>query len=128
MNCLLDTHAVIWFITDDPKLPQSIKSQIELGKNEFFVSMVSFWEISIKVGLGKLTLEVDLSEIFSLVGNYHFSNVTLKQSHILLYSKLPLYHRDPFDRMLIAQGIEENYTIVTKDKEFSQYPVKTLWL
>ena len=127
MRFLLDTHTLIWFITDDLKLPLKIKNQIESGNDEFIVSIVSFWEISIKIALGKLALEKDVDQIFSIVNHYEFTVLPLAQAHIVFHTNLPLYHRDPFDRMLIAQAMQENLTIITKDKEFSSYPIKTLW-
>jgi PIN domain nuclease of toxin-antitoxin system len=127
MNYLLDTHTLIWFIIDDPTLPLSVKRQIEDTDNKCFCSIASIWEIGIKNSIGKLDLKFNLIEIIKITESSLIELLPIGVSHILENSNLPLHHRDPFDRLLIAQAQNENLTIITKDNAFSLYEVKTFW-
>ena len=127
MNYLLDTHTVLWFITDDNKLPQKAKELIQNLDNICFVSIASFWEIAIKYALGKLQLTVDLEEIFTIIEDSNLETLPITKKHILRSSKLSFHHRDPFDRLIIAQADHEKLTIITKDKQFLNYEIKTEW-
>lgn len=123
MRLLLDTHTLIWFFTDSTNLSESLKSFIESKENESYVSIASLWEIGIKYSLKKLSLKTNLSEFFVTVESSSVRSLPLTSTHILQLSSLPLHHRDPFDRLIIAQAMVENLTIVTKDKLFSSYDV-----
>lgn len=127
MNLLLDTHALIWFITLDKNLPAKTKSIIENTDNRCWVSIASLWEIGIKHSLGKLNVEIGLSELFKIIEQSGFEILTVTPQHTLVVASLNFHHRDPFDRMLVSQAISDKLTIVTKDSILKQYAVKTLW-
>ena len=127
MNLLIDTHVLIWFITNDKKLPVNLKGLIENKENKCFVSIVSYWEMSIKYALGRLELGVDLKRIFDIIDETGFDTLPITVKHIVFNSKLKFYHRDPFDRLLIAQAQSEELIILTKDEYFKKYKVKILF-
>lgn len=127
MNLLLDTHALIWFITLDKNLPTKTKSIIENTDNRCWVSIASLWEIGIKHSLGKLNIEIGLNELFKIIEQSGFEILTINPQHTLVVASLSFHHRDPFDRMLVSQAISDKLTIVTKDSILKQYAVKTLW-
>ena len=127
MDYLLDTHAIIWFITDDKKLPSKCKEIIENTENNCFVSLSSYWEIAIKHSLDKLTLNTDLRKVFTIIQESLITKLPINEEHILTSSKQEFHHRDPFDRLIIAQAITENLTILSIDSQFSKYPVKVMW-
>lgn len=126
-NYLLDTHALLWFIDGDESLPNKIIKKIKDIDNQCYLSIASLWEISIKMNLKKL----DLSSGFHTLTNFCEENdieiLPITFEHILQNHTLADYHRDPFDRMIIAQSIAENLTILSKDRNFKHYPVKVLW-
>jgi PIN domain nuclease of toxin-antitoxin system len=124
---LLDTHSLIWFLTDDPHLPKKVKSLIENLDNSCVVSSASLWEIAIKHSLNKIQLKHSLDVLFEIIQQSQIEVITITDNHILASSKLPFHHRDPFDRMIIAQAITENFTIITKDNFFKSYKVKLAW-
>ncbi len=127
MDLLIDTHAVIWFITDDKLLSRKAKNAIEDPNNICFVSTASLWEMSIKHSLGKLKLNENLESMFMLIEQSGFQLLPIFPNHLLKNARLESYHRDPFDRLIIAQAITENFTIITKDALFSAYRVDLLW-
>lgn len=127
MDFLLDTHAAIWFITEDIKLPQNSKALIENHKNICFVSLVTYWEIGIKYSLGRLDLNDSLERIFEIIEKSGFELLPITSSHILAASKLEFFHRDPFDRIPIGQAINENLPSMTRDSHFKNYPVHLIW-
>jgi PIN domain nuclease of toxin-antitoxin system len=127
MKLLLDTHSIIWFSENDPRLPENIKLIIEQPDTECWVSIASFWEIAIKVSLNKLQIQQSLSTFEKLLktANINILQIEIKHTEELL--NLPYHHKDPFDRILIAQALCEDFLIVTKDENFSAYSVKILW-
>jgi len=128
MRILLDTHTFLWWVADDPKLSANAKAIIANPDNDVYFSVVSAWEIIIKVGTGKLTLpEPPETYIPSRVALNQFEILTVQMSHILRVNSLPNFHKDPFDRLLIAQSMEENLSIVTIDNLIIQYLVKSIW-
>ena len=127
MDYLLDTHALIWFLNGDKQLSKKVISLIENPLNKKFVSIVSLWEISIKLGLKKLSFNGDTSEIVELIVKNNFEIIPISINNTINYEKLEFIHGDPFDRMLIIQAIFENYTIITFDENISRYGVKTIW-
>ncbi len=127
MNLLLDTHALIWFITDNDKLSSLAKHNIENKQNNCFVSIASYWEIGIKHSLGRLDLNSDLSKIFKIIEATEFDILPITVNQILMNSKLEYHHQDPFDRIMIAQAITENLTIISKDSQFDKYNVPIIW-
>ena len=127
MSYLIDTHAVIWFITDDKKLPAATKKLIEDLGNDCLVSTASLWEMAIKYSLDKLELNTHLERIFQLIEESPLEILPVSNEHILEVAKLPFHHRDPFDRIMIAQGRVEQIKIITKDGFFDDYDVEVVW-
>jgi len=118
MNILLDTHVLIWVINDSPKLTKQRRNQIN-NAEQVFVSLVSLWECVIKVNVGKL--KIDLHKMMGLLERFGFELLPLRMNHIEALVDLPLQHRDPFDRMLIAQAKSEPLILVTDDKQIHGY-------
>ncbi len=127
MNLLIDTHAIIWFITDDKKLPSKTKQLIEDRKNNCFISLATFWEIAIKYSIGRLDLNADLEKIFQIIEDTGFEILPISTTHILENATLEFHHQDPFDRLIIAQALIENLTVVSKDNQFKKYKVELIW-
>lgn len=128
MKILLDTHVFIWWHNDSKKLSQTAFTMIKDKENMLFLSMVSIWEMQIKLQLGKLQLQVSLPLLINeqqTKNGLHILPIALE--HILTLEKLPSHHQDPFDRLLIAQSIYEKMPIITHDNQFSNYPISTLW-
>jgi PIN domain nuclease of toxin-antitoxin system len=127
MDFLLDTHAVLWFITGDSKLPKKTKQIIEDVRNNCFVSIATLWEIAIKNAVGKLSLHSDLDVIFKIIDDSGFELMPITSSHILRNASLPLHHHDPFDRIIIAQSLHENLAVITRDRLFKDYNAILTW-
>ena len=128
MNYLLDTHALIWFFNGDQQLSDDALSRIENPDNSKYVSMISLWEISIKIGLGKLEFDGDTEEIARLIDFNGFELLPISIAHLTEYEKLPFLHRDPFDRLLVCQAIAEALGIITKDVNIRKYKgIHTYW-
>jgi len=128
MNILLDSHTLIWFSQNSPQLSSSAIKILEDRNNLLFLSLVSVWEIQIKVQLGKLNLDISLSEIVKDQTKINDVQILpLKLSHIWTLDTLPYYHKDPFDRLLISQAITENLIILGVDSVFDSYPVEKIW-
>jgi PIN domain nuclease of toxin-antitoxin system len=126
MNLLLDTHIVIWFITNDDKLSKKIKDHIEDSKNKCFVSIASYWELSIKYSLGRLNLNSTIEEIFNIIEKSGFDILPITLNHIVQLSKLEHFHNDPFDRLMISQSIIEKLYLVSNDNYFPAYKVQLI--
>ena len=128
MDFLLDTHSFLWFINGDDQLSEKAKNAIISPAAVKYISIISLWEIAIKVSIGKLSLgmrHADLRE--QLVGN-GFEILPITFEHTVILSGLELHHRDPFDRMIIAQALREGLTVVGKDENFARYAgLKLLW-
>ena len=127
MANLLDTHALIWFIEGDRLLSDKALSAINDEADFNFVSIASIWEIAIKLNVEKLKLQTSFLGIQKKMDENGFKLLPVNFEHTLILKDLPLHHRDPFDRMIIAQSITEDLTIISKDKNFSLYPIKLLW-
>lgn len=128
MKLLLDTHALIWWLFDDPKLPSSARRTIADPDNEILVSSASAWEIATKYRRGKLPEVGDLAERFeNYITASRFTELPISVAHALAAGRLPGPHKDPFDRMLIAQCRLEGVAIVTADPVFADYDTKTVW-
>ena len=127
MKLLLDTHIFIWWVDEPEKLSAAAMSALQDEANELLLSVASVWEMQIKIQLGKLKLSLPLKEL--LKNQQETNEITISPitlDHVLALDALPFYHKDPFDRLLIAQSIEEEITIVTADSQFSAYPVKII--
>lgn len=127
MRILLDTHAFIWFAEDDAQLDQTIKRTIEKTTNYIHLSIASIWEMAIKMQLKKLKIDKSIEEVIDLVALNGFELIPILPDHIIKMATLDFYHRDPFDRIIIAQGLVENFKIVSRDKTFDNYGVDRLW-
>lgn len=123
MNLLLDTHVLIWALENNPTLSDEARDAIIKASNMVFVSSVSVWEIAIKKSLGKLVAPDNLTEEIQL---HRFTPLHIGYEHAELAGKLPDIHRDPFDRMLIAQAVIEKLTLVTRDTMIAEYDVNTI--
>lgn len=123
MRLLLDTHALIWALGDPAKLSPKSRSAIEDPANEIFVSAASLWEIAIKAGDGKLQVPDDLERAIFAVG---FQPLEIRFPHVRRLRSLPLHHRDPFDRILVAQAQHEDLAVVTRDGRIPTYGVRVL--
>ena len=127
MRLLIDTHTVIWFINANSRLPQHIRVMLEDESNDVYVSMISLWELSIKSRLGKLDLNRSLADIVDLLHENGFQFLPVLLDHVFCLDTLELHHRDPFDRMLIAQALADGFDIVGCDDVFDRYGVRRLW-
>jgi PIN domain nuclease of toxin-antitoxin system len=128
VNLLLDTHSFIWFVEDNPSLSSHARILIEEPTNDIFLSIASLWEMAIKISLSKL----DLSQPFDLFipNQLLLNDITLLDitvSHTLRVATLPFHHRDPFDRLLIAQSQVEGMPVISIDSIFDAYGVNRLW-
>ena len=128
MNILLDSHTLIWSSQNSPQLSSSAIKILEDRNNLLFLSLVSVWEIQIKVQLGKLNLDISLAEIVKDQTKINDVQILpLKLSHIWTLDTLPYYHKNPFDRLLISQAITENLIILGIDSVFDSSPVQKIW-
>lgn len=123
MNLLLDTHVLLWAVDTPERLDDRARDEIRDPRNRVVVSAASAWEISIKTALGKLRFDGDLTAVLKAVG---FDPLAIDVEHALAAGALPPVHRDPFDRMLVAQARAEGLTVVTRDDVFESYDVPTL--
>jgi len=125
---LLDTHVLLWWLFDDPKLSDPAREIIRAPEHIIIVSSASGWEIATKGRLGKLPHAGDITEnLPSLLQKARIKVLSITMAHALAAGALPGPHRDPFDRMLIAQGQIEQLPIVTSDRAFKKYPIKLIW-
>ena len=128
MRLLLDTHTFIWFVTDSPRISVTAKTLIEDEYNRKLLSVASVWEMAIKHSVGKLSFELPfMSFIESQMQQNSMELLNIKIEHLEVIANLPLYHRDPFDRLIIAQATVEQIPIVGIDKAFDSYSVQRLW-
>ena len=124
---LLDTCAFIWAVQENPNLSSSVLN-ILAGDDEVYVSMATFWEIAVKQTTGKLDLNKDCFELGEICRAEEVSILPLELAYLERIKRLPLIHKDPFDRLIIATAIERGLTLLTSDSQIIKYPdVKTLW-
>jgi PIN domain nuclease of toxin-antitoxin system len=122
---LLDTHAFVWFLVDPKRIPRRLMDVLTDPSKVVYVSAVVVWEATIKAGLGKLSLPLD--ELEATIAAAGFALLPVTVAHALEVRHLPPLHRDPFDRLLVAQARHERLTLVTRDAAIHRYPVNTLW-
>lgn len=127
MNLLLDTHTLIWFLNGDDKLSEKAKFSIENPKNLKLVSIASIWEIAIKLSLGKIRFPKGFKQFLKLVEENGFEVLPITFEHTIELSTLDFIHRDPFDRLLIAQCKADNFTLISKDDIIKKYDIKLIW-
>lgn len=127
MPYLLDTHSLIWFFEGNSKLPDSARQIICTPENIIYLSVASLWEMAIKISIGKLTLSQPLEKVIERLPEESISLLDISPKQILQVLTLPLHHRDPFDRMLIAQALSEDLTLIGNEEMFDLYGVKRVW-
>ena len=128
MKLLLDTHTFIWWASEPEKLPEKVLSLCQDSENTLLFSVASAWEMQIKMQLGKLKFHLPLCDVLeSQQQSNKLQVLPIELGHVLELEKLPAHHKDPFDRLLIAQANWEDAFLVSQDKAFSEYPVKVLW-
>lgn len=126
MTLLLDTHTLIWFLDGDTRLPANTRTQIETTPI-VSVSIVSLWEIAIKANIGKLTLSAPFSSVEPNLVALGITQLPITFKDLEIYLSLPLHHRDPFDRILIAQAINYSLSLVSQDTQMDAYAIQRLW-
>jgi PIN domain nuclease of toxin-antitoxin system len=128
VRLLLDTHAFLWFLLDDPQLSASARALIEDPANDVEISPASYWEIAIKIGLNKYALP-EPYQIFMEreIADNDFRILPIEPKHTAVLTTLPLHHRDPFDRLIVAQAMVEGISVVSIDPRLDAYPIKRLW-
>ena len=124
---LLDTHALIWFLEGDTQLSETAKSIILDTNNQLSISLASLWEMAIKMSIGKLTLTQSIEQIVQRLPLEFINILPIEVPHVLAIQNLHFHHKDPFDRILIAQSLVEDFTIVSIETIFDQYLVKRAW-
>lgn len=128
MRLLLDTQAFLWFVSGDRKLSRSARHRIEDARNDKFLSIASVWEMAIKVELGKLRIDVPMSDLIQAGAVENgFALLAIEPEHAIGVSTLERHHGDPFDRMLIVQAVYEDMAIVGADQQFDAYGVRRIW-
>lgn len=127
MTYLLDTHTLIWFLRSPGSLPARIRELIENPNTVLAVSLATPWEISIKVGIGKLDAQDILDDFESILMRGRFNVATPTVSQVIRSGLMPLYHRDPFDRLLAFQSLDLGWTLLSKDRVFDAYGVRRIW-
>ncbi|MFI5308999.1 MAG: type II toxin-antitoxin system VapC family toxin [Polyangiales bacterium] len=128
MRLLVDTHAFLWFLAGDSKLRASARRRLEDDGNEKFLSIASVWEMAIKLSLRKLRLEDPLEDVVTR-GTLESGIVLLdiSKDHAIRTATLPWHHRDPFDRLMVAQALEDDLTVLGRDAHFDAYGVRRVW-
>ena len=128
MRALLDTNAFLWFISGSDRLSQNARNIMVDFNNDLVLSTASLWEMAIKTSIGKLELLDSFDRLIPVQLEKHAIDVlSIRLDHISKIIDLELYHRDPFDRLIIAQGITEQIPVITSDAMFAKYPVKVIW-
>jgi PIN domain nuclease of toxin-antitoxin system len=128
MNYLLDTHTLLWFINGDALLSEKAKAIIKDYNNNCSISIASIWEIGIKVSLKKLQIDFDFAALETFLINNEIGILDININHVEILSSLPFIHRDPFDRILIAQCMVEKTVLLTKDDAINLYKtIETIW-
>lgn len=122
---LIDTHILLWWLCDSPRLRPKIRNLVANPDNEIYVRSVSIWEASIKRALGRL--EFDHKELLTAIESGRFTQLPITVQYGLVAGNLPRHHDDPFDRMLIAQAQVEGFSIITHDAQFKHYDVPIIW-
>ena len=124
MSLLLDTHALLWWLEDHPRLGRRARTLVENAANAPHVSVVSLWEIAVKVRTGKM--RADVGRIAAILRERGVRRLDIEDSHLAALVQLPSHHRDPFDDLLIAQAIAEKFKLVTHDQALTLYPVEVI--
>lgn len=128
MRILIDTHIDVWSLTNEDRLSKSMKSLLIASDTEVLLSVASLWELAIKHSLGKLKLKIPFHDLatLELIKN-SIDLLRISPAHVIEVSKLPHFHKDPFDRIIIAQAMTEDLSVLTVDPQFDLYPIKRLF-
>lgn len=128
MRALLDTNAFLWFISGSERLSKTARNTIADTDNDLVLSIASLWEIAIKTSLGKLHLAISFDRlIHDQIEQNAIDILPIHVDHLTKIITLEFHHRDPFDRLIIAQGMAENIPVITSDAQFNNYPVDVIW-
>lgn len=127
MKAILDTHAFLWALAGDERMSRHAR-EVFAGSADLSLSIASIWEILIKVQTGKLNLPSPAGKyVIRKLADNRIEILPISVDHLLAVERLPMHHRDPFDRMLIAQSMEENIPVITADRIFVRYPIEVIW-
>jgi PIN domain nuclease of toxin-antitoxin system len=127
VKLLLDTHAFLWFASGDRRLGRVARKEIERAGSELYISAASIWEMAIKSSLKRLTLPGPVDRYIAEKVEEGYRVLPVEREHAATVEGLPFYHRDPFDRLIIAQALAEKMALVTRDKVFRRYGVQLVW-
>lgn len=128
MRLLLDTHTFLWWATDAPELSPAARDAVGDAYNDCWLSLVSCWEMAIKLSLGKLRLPAPVERFVpEQMAENDFRQLGLEFQHVVRVATMALHHRDPFDRLLVAQAVEEDLALVSADAAFDAYDIERLW-
>ena len=127
MKYLLDTHVVLWVGQNSPLLSDKARNAILNVKAEKYVSIASVWEVAIKLGTKKLDINGGLPEFFKMIDDNGFFTLSVEREYLLRLLTLPEYHKDPFDRLLLATALTESMTLITADENIHKYGIRCLW-
>jgi PIN domain nuclease of toxin-antitoxin system len=127
MKALLDTHTVLWYLQGNSNLSTQARKTIEQKENVLYFSIASFWEIAIKLGLEKLQLHKPFSDLEADLRQLNIQTLLISFADTETYLSLPLHHRDPFDRILVAQAINHSLTLISQNGQLDAYPIQRLW-
>jgi PIN domain nuclease of toxin-antitoxin system len=127
MKTLVDTQSFIWFLEGNRQLPTTIRSLMGSADTELLVSIASLWEMAIKMQVKKLVLSGDIATIIDRASANGFEILPITTDHLLTLMKLTFIHRDPFDRIIVAQAVAEDLPLITSDDIISRYPVRRIW-
>lgn len=128
MTVLIDTHAILWWLVDDKRLSKTARRVLEDSSHRRLVSFASLWEIAIKMSAGKLSVRnLSFAEIVAQLRTYEFNFLPVRTGDLEQLASLPWHHRDPFDRMLIAQSIEDGIPLMTADEWVADYELSIVW-
>ena len=124
---LIDTHTLLWYLEGNTRISENGKAVIQYPGNQIFTSVVCLWEITTKISLGKLHLPEPFESVIAKMEVLNIGILPLQTAHIMRAATLPLYHHDPFDRMLIAQALTEGMPVVSKNAVFEEYGIEWIW-
>ncbi len=124
---LLDTHTLLWWIQGNPSLSDRAQEILSDDSHQLYLSVASLWEVTIKLNIGKLTIPHTIEELYNLLDLFNVELINISQLDLEQYLILPLHHRDPFDRILIAQAIERSLILISADRSFEAYSVQQIW-
>lgn len=128
MNLLLDTHVILWYLEDNPRLSSAMGDVLESTQNTLYLSIASLWEIAIKITIGKLNLAYSFDDLQAALIQFDIAILPIEFKDTRQYLSLPLHHRDPFDRIIISQALTHQLQIVSCDHVFVDYSVPLFWI